>query len=144
MHSLDVLEYETRRVDIWQINSVNHARRIVARLQYVVNGKPSVSNVLSLGVPQLYVDGKVAVSSRERARRLDRTVGEGFKPKGFGIQAVAFRSSSEVGDQRGREVGMGNSIRRCGHSSGFAEGCAWCSRSGPYAATTLLTTKIAA
>ena len=53
MHSLDVLEYETRRVDIWQINSVNHARRIVARLQYVVNGKPSVSNVLSLGVPQL-------------------------------------------------------------------------------------------
>ncbi len=54
MHSLDVLEYETRRVDIWQINGANHARRIVARLQYVVNGKPSVSNVLSLGVPQLY------------------------------------------------------------------------------------------
>ena len=107
MHSLDVLEYETRRVDIWQINSVNHARRIVARLQYVVNGKPSVSNVLSLGVPQLYVDGKVAVSSCERASRLDRTVGKRFESKGFGIQPIAFRRRNEVSAERGREVVRG-------------------------------------
>ena len=71
MHSLDVLEYETRRVDIWQINGANHARRIVARLQYFVNTEPSVSHRLLLNVPQLYVDGKVAVSSCERASRLD-------------------------------------------------------------------------
>ena len=51
MHPIYILEYEARHVGLWEVNSVYHARSIVARFQYVVNGKPSVSDRLLLGVP---------------------------------------------------------------------------------------------
>ena len=51
MHPIDILENEARRFGLWEVNGVYHARRIVARLQHVANGKPSVSDRLLLGVP---------------------------------------------------------------------------------------------
>ena len=51
MHPIYILEYEARHVGLWEVNSVYHARRIVARFQYVVNAEPSVSDSLLLGIP---------------------------------------------------------------------------------------------
>ena len=89
MHTFNMLEDEASRIDLRQVNGVQHARRVVARFQYVVNGKPAVSDCLLLGVPELYVNSAVVVSSRERASRLDCAVGEGFQSECICIQAIA-------------------------------------------------------
>ena len=101
---LKMLEYEACRIYFGQINGVQHARRIVARLKYVVNGKPTVSSGLPLGVPQLNVNCAVAVSNRERATRLDRAMGERFDPKKFVMQTIAVWPRSDVSAKHEGEV----------------------------------------